>query len=172
MGAPRYLTSSDLGGLYSGGSAGTTDRAPRCQPRTALAQNLLGGGRARRPRGAGSSSEPPVLMRYEWWFAFVTLRLDAFLALLQRDSPRVWLACPGVAQPKVRQAEVERWLVRKRGLEPPLPCGNKLLRLSKIAADRSGPRTIEVRCPSPRPFVAPCGRVPRNFMQVLVRALD
>jgi len=33
--------------------------------------------------------------------------------------------------------------VRKRGLEPPLPCGNKLLRLNKIAAGRGGPRLLE-----------------------------
>ena len=169
MGAPRYLTSADLGGLYSGVSSGTTDRAPRCQPRTALAQNLLGGGRARRPRGAGSSSEPPVLMRYEWWSAFATVRRDAFLASLRRDSPRVWLACPAAAQLKVWQAEVERWLVRKRGLEPPLPCGNKLLRLNKIAPDRGGPRIIVVRCPSSWPFVADCGGVCRIFLQALAR---
>jgi len=113
MGAPRYLTSSDLGGLYSGGSSGTTDRAPRCQPRTALAQNLFGGGRARRPRGAGSSSEPPVLMRYEWWSAFATVRRDTFLPLLRRDRLRKKARLPRRSSPK----EAAGWRGAKSGAE-------------------------------------------------------
>ena len=67
-------------------------------------------------------------------------------------------------------AERPSRMVRKRGLEPPLPCGNKLLRLTKIAADRGGPQNIEVRCPAPQPFVVSFGRRFPDFLVSSCRA--
>ena len=80
-------------------------------------------------------------------------------------SPRsgtAWLAMSEGAKRPSR-------MVRKRGFEPPLPCGNKLLRLNRIAADHSGPRNIGVRCSRARPFSAGQSGVSRKVLQVLAK---
>jgi hypothetical protein len=42
-------------------------------------------------------------------------------------------------------------VVRKGGLEPPRPCGHKLLRPRPVTADQSRPRKVGVGCPASFP---------------------
>ncbi len=88
-----------LGGQLLASAPGAPDSAN-------LAQSSLLTMRFRRAGVGGECPQRAVLTWRWWWSAFATLRLDAFLALLLRDSLRLLLACPAVAHPKVRHAEV------------------------------------------------------------------
>src|SRR6478752_6951932 len=62
----------------------------------------------------------------------------------RRGSSGRWLAARSLKTQSSWKYATNSILVRKRGFEPPRPCGHKLLRLRKVEADRSRPRKTGV----------------------------